>query len=151
MTRTPIIMATDGACKGNPGPGGWAVILQFGDHKKELTGGSVHTTNNRMELTAVIQGISACKRPCEIRILTDSTYVMSKKHRKNKDLWTALDQAIRNGNHTIIYEHVYGHSGHPLNERCDELASKAAEDAFIDSVFEANNGFQVEMPEDWEV
>ena len=83
MVKVPIVAYTDGACKGNPGPGGWASIMQFGQHEKELTGGCYNTTNNRMELTAVIETVCACKRPCAIHIVTDSTYVMSKKHKKN--------------------------------------------------------------------
>lgn len=149
MVRTPIVAYTDGACKGNPGPGGWASIMQFGQHEKELTGGCHSTTNNRMELTAVIETVCACKRPCAIHIVTDSTYVMSKKHKKNRDLWEQLDKAVKDGGHSLSFEHVYGHKGHPLNERCDRLASKAAEDTYVDHLFEMNNEFELEIPEPW--
>jgi ribonuclease HI len=149
MVRTPIVAYTDGACKGNPGPGGWASILKFGEYEKELTGSAYHTTNNKMELTAVIETVCACKRPCAIHIVTDSTYVMSKKHKKNRDLWAKLDKAVKDGNHSLTFEHVYGHSGHRMNERCDRLASKAATDAYYDYTFEMNNEFELDIPEPW--
>ena len=132
---------TDGACSGNPGPGGWGAILRYGDTEKELSGGEAETTNNRMELTAAIEALNALKRPCEIVLTTDSTYVKDgitswidrwkkrgwknsqKKPVKNEDLWKALDEA-RN-RHTVEWRWVKGHAGHPENERCDALAREA--------------------------
>lgn len=149
MKRTPIIAYTDGACKGNPGPGGWATILEMGERRKEFSGGCKDTTNNRMELTAVIHAVSACKRPCAIKVVTDSTYVMSRKHKKNLDLWAQLNKAVKDGNHSLTFEHVYGHQGHPMNERCDRLASQEAESLYFDNVFEDSNLFEVEIPEPW--
>jgi len=129
---------TDGACSGNPGPGGWGAILRYGDHEKELNGGESETTNNRMEMMAVIEALSALKKTCDIDIYTDSTYVKdgvtkwmdgwkakewktaSKKPVKNKDLWERIDQEIKR--HTIVWYWVKGHAGHPDNERADELA-----------------------------
>ncbi len=133
---------TDGACKGNPGPGGWAAILRSGGHEKELTGGEPHTTNNRMEMTAVLRGLSALKEPCAVTVHTDSRYVIdgmtkwifgwqkkgwinaAKKPVINEDLWRELLAAARP--HKVSWEWVKGHSGHPENERCDELASAEA-------------------------
>ena len=129
---------TDGACSGNPGPGGWGVLMLFGEHEKELTGGAENTTNNRMELTAAIEALRALKRRCQVQIHTDSTYVKdgitqwihnwkrngwktaNRKPVKNDDLWRELDELI--GLHEISWEWVRGHSGHPENERADELA-----------------------------
>ena len=129
---------TDGACKGNPGPGGWGAILRLGQHEKELWGGEKETTNNRMELTAAIRAIEALKRPVGGRIYTDSQYVMKginewihgwkkngwktadKKPVKNGELWQALDAA--NARHQVKWHWVKGHAGHPENERADELA-----------------------------
>ncbi len=134
-----VTIYTDGACKGNPGPGGWGALLEWGDHTRELSGGERQTTNNRMELTAVIEGLRALNRSCRIRIVTDSVYVRdgvlswmanwkrngwmtrSKKPVKNRDLWEALDAELTA--HNVEWEWVKGHSGHPGNERADELAN----------------------------
>lgn len=133
-----VTIYTDGACSGNPGPGGWGAILRFGEHEKELQGGEAETTNNRMELTAAIEALNALKRPCAIDLYTDSTYVRSgirewmdgwkrKNWRtstnnpvKNADLWQALDAARER--HDVTWHWVKGHAGHPDNERADELA-----------------------------
>lgn len=131
---------TDGACKGNPGPGGWGVWLKWGDHEKELFGGEPETTNNRMELTAVIEALASLKRRCKIRLHTDSQYVHNgistwiydwkrrgwrtadKKPVKNVDLWQKLDELVRE--HDIEWIWVRGHDGNPGNERADELANR---------------------------
>jgi ribonuclease HI len=141
VTGTKIEIFTDGACSGNPGPGGWAAILKSGAHELELTGGARATTNNRMELTAAIEGLKSLKRPSAVILHTDSRYVMDgaakwlanwkrngwktadKKAVKNDDLWRALDAAM-NG-HTIEWRWVRGHSGHVQNERADTLARGA--------------------------
>jgi ribonuclease HI len=133
-----IEMFTDGACSGNPGPGGWGAILRYGDTVKELNGGEAATTNNRMELMAAIQGLNALKEPCVIDLYTDSNYVRdgisgwihgwkrngwktaSKQPVKNAELWQALDEATRR--HKVTWHWVRGHAGHPENERADELA-----------------------------
>jgi ribonuclease HI len=134
---------TDGACRGNPGPGGWGALLRSGGHVKELSGGELHTTNNRMELTAAIQALAALKQRCRVELYTDSTYVRSgitewlpawrargwrtadKKPVKNQDLWQALEaQAER---HDVSWHWVRGHAGHPENERADELANQGLE------------------------
>ncbi len=133
---------TDGACKGNPGPGGWAAILRMGAHEKELTGGEAATTNNRMEMTAILRGLSALNEPCAVTVHTDSRYVIdgmtqwifswqkrgwlnaAKKPVANEDLWRELIAAARP--HKVSWEWVKGHSGHPENERCDALASAEA-------------------------
>jgi ribonuclease HI len=132
---------TDGACRGNPGPGGWGALLSSGEHEKELSGAEPLTTNNRMELTAVIRALEALKRPCEVRIFTDSEYVRrgitewvkswkargwktaDRKPVKNQDLWERLD-ALAAG-HKIEWRWVKGHSGVPGNERVDRLANEA--------------------------
>ena len=132
---------TDGACRGNPGPGGWAALLTSGEHEKELSGAETLTTNNRMELTAVIRALEALKRPSEVRILTDAEYVRrgitewvkswkargwktaDRKPVKNQDLWERLD-ALADG-HRIEWRWVRGHSGVPGNERVDRLAHEA--------------------------
>ena len=132
---------TDGACSGNPGPGGWGAILRYGETERELSGGEADTTNNRMELTAAIEALNALKRPCDIVLTTDSTYVKDgitswidgwkkrgwknsqKKPVKNEDLWKALDAA--RSRHTVEWKWVKGHAGHAENERCDELARLA--------------------------
>ncbi|MDA8553363.1 ribonuclease HI [Alphaproteobacteria bacterium] len=132
---------TDGACSGNPGPGGWGAILRYGEMERELSGGEADTTNNRMELTAAIEALNALKRPCDIVLTTDSTYVKDgitswidgwkkrgwknsqKKPVKNEDLWKALDEA--RSRHTVEWKWVKGHAGHAENERCDELARLA--------------------------
>ncbi|MEN0087746.1 MAG: ribonuclease HI [Pseudomonadota bacterium] len=129
---------TDGACSGNPGPGGWGAILRSGEHEKELSGGEVLTTNNRMELMAAIEALNALKRPSEVTLWTDSTYVKggitgwiegwkrngwrtsAKKPVKNDDLWRILDEAVQR--HQIEWRWVKGHAGHAENERADELA-----------------------------
>ena len=138
---TAIELFTDGACSGNPGPGGWAAILRTGAHEKELSGGEGHTTNNRMELTAVIRGLEALKRASTVVIHTDSRYVMDgvtqwlprwkrngwktseKKPVKNEDLWRELD--VLCARHQIRWRWVRGHSGHAENERADALARAA--------------------------
>ena len=140
-TLPRVVIHTDGACSGNPGPGGWAAILAFGDHEKELTGGEILTTNNRMELTAAIAALEALKRPCRIDLHTDSQYVRNgivswiakwkqngwrtadKKPVKNADLWRRLDAALTN--HQIRWHWLRGHAGHDLNERADLLARQA--------------------------
>ncbi len=137
----PVRIYTDGACKGNPGPGGWGAILQYGETQKELKGCEANTTNNIMELTAVIRALDALKEPCEVDVTTDSSYVKNgiskwihnwkcngwktaaKKPVKNKDLWQQLDAAVQR--HHITWHWVKGHSGHPENERADELANEA--------------------------
>jgi ribonuclease HI len=129
----------DGACKGNPGPGGWGALLLFGDHEKSLSGGEALTTNNRMELTAVIRALEAIKRSCQIKIYTDSTYVQKgitewiigwklrhwrtadKKPVKNEDLWKQLDALVQT--HQIEWIWVKGHAGNVGNERADALAN----------------------------
>lgn len=134
---------TDGACKGNPGPGGWGALLQFDGREKELCGGEPATTNNRMELTAVIRALEALRRHCEIDLYTDSQYVQKgisewvaswkrrgwktadKKPVKNVDLWLELDRLA--GGHDIRWHWVRGHAGHAENERADQLANKGIE------------------------
>ena len=138
-----VTLYTDGACKGNPGTGGWGALLQSGKHSKELFGGEANTTNNRMELTAVIQGLAALKRPCIVNIYTDSQYVKNgmqqwihnwkargwktaaKQPVKNIELWQALDEAV--SKHQIQWHWVKGHAGNPGNEKADELANRGAE------------------------
>ncbi len=134
-----IELFTDGACSGNPGPGGWGAILRYNGIEKELSGGEENTTNNRMELTAVIMGLSALKEPCRVRLVTDSRYVADgigkgwaaswrengwrkadKKPALNADLWEKL--LLLTERHTVEIEWVRGHNGHPENERCDALA-----------------------------
>ena len=134
---------TDGACSGNPGPGGWGAILRYGDVERELSGGEAHTTNNRMELTAAIQALEALKEPCRVDLYTDSSYVKdgiggwiegwkrngwktaSKKPVKNAELWQQLEEARQR--HDVTWHWVKGHAGHPENERADELARMAME------------------------
>jgi len=140
-----VTLITDGSCLGNPGPGGWAAIIRFGSRKKELSGGEPETTNNRMEMRAVIEGLNALNEPCKIRLEIDSQYVKngvtqwmdgwkrrgwktaSKDPVKNKDLWLALDEAITR--HTIDWQWVKGHADHADNNRCDEIARAAAAQA----------------------
>jgi ribonuclease HI len=135
---TPVKLYTDGACSGNPGPGGWGAILLWNGHRRELSGGERDSTNNRMEMMAVIQGLKALKRGCRVTIYTDSTYVMkgitewmdnwkrrgwktaAKKPVKNVDLWQELDATLTR--HEAHWKWVKGHSGVPENERADELA-----------------------------
>ncbi|WP_119306830.1 ribonuclease HI [Cohaesibacter haloalkalitolerans] len=135
-----VTIYTDGACSGNPGPGGWGALLTIGEHEKELCGGEAETTNNRMELTAAIEALNALKRPCEVDLFTDSQYVKggitgwiygwkkngwktaAKKPVKNAELWQALDEALRR--HKVDWHWVKGHAGHDGNERADELARR---------------------------
>ncbi len=148
MTATPaeqnqtVVIYTDGGCEPNPGTGGWGAILMYGEHVKELSGGAHDTTNNRMEMTAAIEALSALKRPCRVRLHTDSEYVKKgvtewmpawKKKNwirrggelKNVDLWRRLD--VLTGKHDIEWRWVRGHAGNAYNERCDELAAAAIE------------------------
>lgn len=129
---------TDGACSGNPGPGGWGALIRFGEHEKELNGGEFETTNNRMELLAAIEALNALTQPCIVDLHTDSQYVKggmtgwiegwkkngwktsAKKPVKNVELWKALDEAV--SRHQVNWHWVKGHAGHPENERADELA-----------------------------
>ena len=134
-----VTLYTDGACSGNPGPGGWGAILEFMGHEKELSGGEISTTNNRMELTAVIEGLSALKEPCVVELYSDSKYVIDglqkgwaaswkkrgwiksdKKPALNPDLWEQLLELT--GKHQMCYHWVKGHAENPKNNRCDELA-----------------------------
>lgn len=144
-TKPVVHLFTDGACKGNPGPGGWGVLLRFADKEKALSGGEAHTTNNRMELMAAIEGLKALTRECTVILSTDSNYVKDgitkwihgwqrngwrtadKKPVKNADLWQELLDAT--DRHKIDWRWVKGHSGHPDNDRADKLASDAAEAA----------------------
>lgn len=137
-------MFTDGACRGNPGPGGWGVLLRFGEAEKTLHGGEPETTNNRMELTAVIKGLEALKKSCKVVITTDSKYVLSgitewmpnwkkrnwktasKKPVMNEELWRQLDALV--AAHDIEWKWVKGHSGHPENELADELANRGIDE-----------------------
>jgi len=136
-----VIVHTDGACSGNPGPGGWGAILSYGEHEKEMSGGETHTTNNRMELMAAIAALEALKRPSTVELHTDSQYVhhgisqwihnwkrngwrtADKKPVKNVDLWQRLDAALKR--HEVRWHWVKGHAGHELNERADRLAVAA--------------------------
>lgn len=134
-----VTIFTDGACSGNPGPGGWGTILRFGEHEKELSGGEADTTNNRMELTAVIRGLEALKEPCRVTVITDSKYVSdavtkgwAKSWKKkgwkrsggepalNPDLWEKLLELL--DIHEVSFQWIKGHAGHPENERCDAMA-----------------------------
>lgn len=135
---------TDGACRGNPGPGGWGALLRCGDKVREMHGGELETTNNRMELTAAIEALAALKRSCVIELTTDSEYVRkgitewmpvwktkdwknsAKKPVKNKDLWLRLDKEV--SRHDITWHWVKGHSGHPENEHADRLANKGIDE-----------------------
>jgi ribonuclease HI len=137
-----VVIYTDGACKGNPGPGGWGVYLRSGSVEKDLFGGEAQTTNNRMELTAVIEALRALKRPCHVQMFMDSEYVRkgitewlvgwkargwktaAKQPVKNVDLWQALDEAVQSGGHQIEWRWVKGHAGDPGNERADALANR---------------------------
>lgn len=141
--KTKVKIYTDGACKGNPGPGGWGAILRYGEQEKEIYGAEDHTTNNRMELQAAIQALKTLTRPCTVELTSDSEYLRKgitewlpkwekqgwktsqKKEVKNVDLWQALQAATHS--HTITWHWVKGHSGHPENERADELANIAIE------------------------
>ena len=136
---TEVELFTDGACSGNPGPGGWAALLRSGEAEKVLSGGDAHTTNNRMEMLAVIEGLRALKRPCRVSITTDSSYVKDGMTRwvpswksrgwqkkggpiKNLDLWKEMDALV--AGHDVRWFWVRGHAGHPENERVDEEARK---------------------------
>lgn len=135
---------TDGACSGNPGPGGWGALMRYGETEKELYGGEENTTNNRMELTAAIAALNALKEPCQVELTTDSQYVKggitswihgwkkngwktaNKKPVKNAELWQALDDAVKR--HKVTWHWIKGHAGHAENERADELARRGMED-----------------------
>jgi ribonuclease HI len=140
----PVQIWTDGACLGNPGPGGWGALLRWNGHERELSGGEAETTNNRMELMAAIRALESLKRPCRVLLTTDSQYVRkgitewmgnwkkngwktsAKKPVKNAELWRRLDEARER--HDVQWDWIKGHSGHPENDRADELASAAARD-----------------------
>jgi len=140
-----VTIYTDGACRGNPGPGGWGAILMFGGREKELCGGDLATTNNRMELMGAIQALEALNKPCKVELHTDSQYVMkgitewvrgwkargwktaAKEPVKNEDLWRRLDEARQR--HDVDWRWVKGHAGHELNERADELARRGMKEA----------------------
>lgn len=128
-----VFLYTDGACKGNPGPGGYAAILQCGSHEKRLTGQAAHTTNNRMELQAVIAGLSALKCRCRVTVVTDSRYVAliltGGKAKANLDLVQQVREVA--AGHDLTVTVVAGHSGHTMNERCDALARAAAQQAAV--------------------
>lgn len=144
MTRNLVEVFTDGACRGNPGPGGWGAILRYGGKEKELYGGEVDTTNNRMELMAAIMALESLNRECEVRLTTDSEYVKngitqwlpkwkargwrtaSKTPVKNADLWQRLERAA--AEHKVQWHWVRGHSGHAENERADQLANRGIDE-----------------------
>lgn len=138
-----IKMYTDGACSGNPGPGGWGTILKYNNKEKQLSGGEKDTTNNRMEMTAVIRGLEALNQPCKVEIFTDSQYVVNavnkgwavswrnkgwkkadNKPALNSDLWEVLLDLLEK--HDVTFNWIKGHAGHPENERCDEMAVRCA-------------------------
>ena len=139
-----VQLITDGSCRGNPGPGGWAAILRYNEHKKEIFGSEPHTTNNRMELRAAIEGLRILKEGCEVEVVTDSEYLKNgittwihnwkrrgwvtaaKKPVVNQDLWQALD--IEVNRHKVTWTWTKGHASHADNNRCDELATRAAKD-----------------------
>lgn len=141
--RKKVVIHTDGSCLGNPGPGGWAAILQYGSHEKELVGAEASTTNNRMEMQAAVSALEALKQPCDVELHSDSSYLVNAFNKgwvvkwggngwrtasgdavKNIDLWQRLSEL--NQRHKVSFYYVPGHSGHPLNERCDKLARDAA-------------------------
>ncbi|BAZ94722.1 ribonuclease H [Thiohalobacter sp. COW1] len=142
--NTTVEIYTDGACRGNPGPGGWGAVLRYGGHERELYGGELHTTNNRMELLAAIRALEALKRPCRVQLTTDSQYVRKgitewlpnwkRKHWKtaagkpvkNADLWRELDELA--ARHQVDWHWVRGHTGHPENERADQLANRGIDE-----------------------
>ncbi len=146
-TLPPVTLYTDGACKGNPGPGGWGALLISGATEKEIFGGELNTTNNRMEMTAVIEGLQALKKPCQITLYLDSQYVRqgitewihgwkargwrtaTKQPVKNVDLWQRLDAVVGSSGHQIDWRWVKGHAGDPGNERADGLANRGVEHA----------------------
>ena len=143
--NSPVVIHTDGACRGNPGPGGWGAVLEHQSRERELYGYEPETTNNRMELMAIIQALETLKRPCRVRAITDSQYVMkgvtewmagwkkrgwrtaSRKPVANRDLWERLDAAMQR--HEIEWEWVRGHTGHTGNERADQLANRGIDEA----------------------
>ncbi len=144
MAYKRVEIFTDGACSGNPGPGGWGAVLRYGSIEKELSGGEAETTNNRMELTAVITALSALKEPCDVTVCSDSKYVIDaitkgwaeswrqrgwikadKKPALNADLWERLLALLKQ--HKVQFIWIKGHAGHPENERCDQLAVKQAQ------------------------
>ena len=147
QTNQSVVIYTDGACKGNPGPGGWGALLSIGSTKKEIFGGELVTTNNRMEMTAVIEALTTLKRPCAVTLYLDSEYVRkgitewiagwkargwrtaAKAPVKNVDLWQKLDVLVASGGHRIDWRWVRGHAGDPGNERADALANKGVERA----------------------
>lgn len=142
--REQVRLITDGACRGNPGPGGWGAVLRYGAVEKLLWGGESQTTNNRMELTAVIRGLEALKRKCKVVIITDSRYVeqgitewlagwkrsgwrtAARQPVKNRDLWESLEQLV--GQHQVSWQWVKGHAGHPDNELADRLANRGIDE-----------------------
>lgn len=143
-SKKQVEIYTDGACRGNPGPGGWGAVLRFGEHERHLYGGEAETTNNRMELMAAIQALESLKEPCNVQLTTDSVYVQkgisewlanwkrkgwktaNKKPVKNVDLWQRLDLA--RGPHEVEWLWVKGHSGHPENELADQLANQGIDE-----------------------
>ena len=145
---TLVEIFTDGACRGNPGPGGWGALLRSGDNEREVWGGEIDTTNNRMELTAAIEALRALRHSCEVKLTTDSVYVRdgitkwlanwerngwrtaAKKPVKNKELWQALSAEV--ARHDVKWFWVKGHSGHPENERADQLANRAIDELELD-------------------
>lgn len=147
LSDQAVVLYTDGACRGNPGPGGWGVLMQYGPKRKELYGGEDQTTNNRMELMAAIAGLEALKRTCQVDIYTDSQYVRkgitdwihgwkkngwktsARKDVKNRDLWQRLDASI--ARHRVNWHWVKGHAGHPGNERADALANMGIDDRSV--------------------
>ena len=149
VTTETVQIFTDGACRGNPGPGGWGALLRYGNVDKELCGAAPETTNNRMELTAAIMSLEALKRSCKVRLTTDSQYVKNgitqwlqdwkkrgwktsgKKPVKNIDLWQRLDAAV--SRHQVSWHWVEGHSGHAENERADQLANMAIDEMLEES------------------
>ncbi|MBZ0071677.1 MAG: ribonuclease HI [Thiohalobacteraceae bacterium] len=144
MSTKVVEIFTDGACRGNPGPGGWGAVLRFNGTEKELHGGEVHTTNNRMELTAAIRALESLTRRCRVRLTTDSKYVQqgitewlpgwkrrdwknsARQPVKNVDLWQELDRLA--AQHDITWHWVKGHAGHPENERADQLANRGIDE-----------------------
>jgi ribonuclease HI len=142
---SPIEIYTDGACKGNPGPGGWGALLKAGGAEKELFGGELGTTNNRMEMMAVIEALAALKRPCRVTLHVDSQYVLkgmtewlpgwkargwrtaSREPVKNVELWQRLDELVNRGGHQVEWRWVRGHNGDPGNERADQLANRGVD------------------------